>query len=207
MPRGDRRVSAGVKLVSITAGVSHPSGSRRLGDALAQSTVAALADRACSADVEQVELRLLAADLASALTRREVSPALQAAQEAIVAADGVIAVTPVYNGSYSGLFKLFFDALDPRSLIGRPTLLAATGGSQRHSLMVEHTMVPLFSFLKADISPLPVYATSADWNDPAELEFRIARAADAFAQRISQARPLKALPEPAVPSYDDLLHG
>lgn len=154
-----------------------------------------------------MELRLLAADLATALTTREVSPALQAAQQSIIAADGVIAVTPVYNGSYSGLFKLFFDALDPRALIGRPVLLAATGGSQRHSLMVEHTMLPLFSFLKADISPLPVYATSADFAEAAELEFRIARAADAFALRINQARPLKALPDPAVPTYDDLLYG
>lgn len=154
-----------------------------------------------------MELRLLAADLASALTQREVSPSLHAAQQSIIDADGVIVVTPVYNGSYSGLFKLFFDALDPRALIGRPVLLAATGGSQRHSLMVEHSMLPLFAFLKADISPLSVYATAADFAEAAELEFRIARAADAFALRITQARPLKALPDPAVPSYDDLLQG
>lgn len=207
MPGGDRRVSPGVKLVSITAGASEPSSSRRLGDLLAQSTRAALADRGCSADVERVELHTLAGDLATALTQRQVSDALARAQEAVITADGVIAVTPVYNGSYSGLFKLFFDALDPRALIGRPMLLGATGGSPRHSLMVEHSMLPLFSFLKADVSPLAVFAATADWADTAELDFRIARAADAFALRMTQARPLKALPEAAVPSYDDLLHG
>jgi len=207
MPRGDRRVSPSVKLVSITAGASEPSSSRRLGDLLAQSSRAALADRGCSADVERIELHTLAGDLATALTQRKVSESLAHAHEAVITADGVIAVTPVYNGSYSGLFKLFFDALDPRALIGRPMLLGANGGSPRHSLMVEHTMLPLFAFLKADVSPLAVFAATADWADTAELDFRIARAADAFALRVVQARPLKALPEAAVPSYDDLLHG
>ena len=207
MSRGERRVSPSVKLVSITAGASEPSSSRRLGDLLAQSSRAALADRGCSADVERIELHTLAGDLATALTQRKVSESLAHAHEAVITADGVIAVTPVYNGSYSGLFKLFFDALDPRALIGRPMLLGANGGSPRHSLMVEHAMLPLFAFLKADVSPLAVFAATADWADTAELDFRIARAADAFALRVVQARPLKALPEAAVPSYDDLLHG
>ena len=68
-------------------------------------------------------------------------PALRDAFDAVCAADGVITVTPVFNASYSGLFKLFFDALDEGAMKGRPVLLGATGGTARHSLAVEHAML------------------------------------------------------------------
>ena len=78
-------------------------------------------------------------------------------------ADGVIAVTPVFNGSYSGLFKLFFDALDEGAMQGRPVLLAATGGTARHSLVIEHAMLPLFYYLKALVATHPVFDYRLSW--------------------------------------------
>lgn len=197
-----------MELLVVTAGAGDPSSSRLLGERLAEATQAALADSACSAETTHLALHTLGADLIEALTAHRISPALAAARQAVLAADGVIAVTPVYNGSYAGLFKLFFDALDPRSLVGRPVLLGATGGSPRHSLVVEHSLLPLFYYFKADVTPLAVFAASGDWQGTgSELEFRIERAAQAFAHRMSDARPAKQLPSEPVLDYDDLLRG
>ncbi len=194
-----------MKLVSVSAGAAEASSSRRLGDKLADATIAALADVGCQASYTRIELHRLAGDIAQAMVSREVSVPLAEAFDAILDADGLIAVSPVYNASYSGLFKSFFDVMDPRSLIGRPVLAGATGGSARHSLMVEHAMLPMFYFLKAELAPTPVFAASVDWADPSELDFRIARAAGSFARVVMAARPAKELPRVDVPSYDDLL--
>ncbi len=64
-------------------------------------------------------------------------------------ADGVIAVTPVFTASYSGLFKSFFDLIDPTALTGTPVLIGATGGTARHSLVLDHALRPLFAYLRA----------------------------------------------------------
>lgn len=194
-----------MKLVSISAGAGEASSSRRLADNLAGATVAALADSACQSSYTTIELHAYATDIAQAMVSHQVSADLEEAFAAILAADGVIAVSPVYNGSYSGLFKSFFDVMDPRALIGRPVLAAATGGSPRHSLMVEHAMLPMFYFLKAELAPTPVFAASVDWSDSTELDYRIARAAGSFARLVMTARPAKQLPSQNVPSYDDLL--
>ncbi len=196
-----------MQLVVLSAGAGEPSSSRLLADRLGAATQAALADHSCAASLVSVQVRTLGPALLDALTTRTVSPELAAAQEAVLSADGLIAVTPVYNGSYSGLFKLFFDALDPRSLTGRPVLLGATGGSPRHSLVMEHALLPLFYYFRAEVAPLAVYAANADWSQPGELDFRIEKAADAFARRIISSHPAKELPAEAVLDYDDLLRG
>jgi FMN reductase len=73
--------------------------------------------------------------------------------------------TPVYRGSFTGLFKHFFDFIDQDALIDKPVLLAATGGSERHALVIDHQMRPLFSFFQARTLPLGVYATDKDFVD------------------------------------------
>ncbi|MGE8641740.1 MAG: NAD(P)H-dependent oxidoreductase, partial [Achromobacter sp.] len=73
--------------------------------------------------------------------------------------------TPVYRGSYTGLFKHFFDFIHQDALIDKPVLLAATGGSERHALMIDHQLRPLFSFFQARTLPLGVYATDKDFAD------------------------------------------
>ena len=81
---------------------------------------------------------------------RETLPALgRSAIEAIEAADALIVGTPVYKGSYSGAFKHLFDLVRPNALVGRPVLLAATGGTPLHGLMTEHQLRPLFGFFNA----------------------------------------------------------
>lgn len=80
-------------------------------------------------------------------------------------ADVLVVTTPVYRGSYTGLFKHFFDLIQQDALIDTPVLLAATGGSERHALVIDHQLRPLFSFFQARTSPVGVYATDKDFVD------------------------------------------
>ncbi|MFJ9741173.1 CE1759 family FMN reductase [Streptomyces sp. NPDC101166] len=147
-----------MKLVVVSAGLSVPSSTRLLADRLATAT----AERA-AAEVEVVELRDLAVEIAHNLTNGFPGRRLAAALEAVTAADGLIVVTPVFSASYSGLFKSFFDVLEQDALAGKPVLIAATGGSARHSLVLEHALRPLFAHLRAVVVPTAVYAASEDW--------------------------------------------
>lgn len=90
------------------------------------------------------------------------STKLDDAITAVTGADGLIAVTPIFTTSYSGLFKSFIDILDPQLLTDLPVLLGATGGTDRHSLAIDYAMRPLFSYLHAVAVPSGVYAASAD---------------------------------------------
>lgn len=160
-----------MKLVVVSAGLSVPSSTRLLADRLA-----AAVGRTAAVDVQVVELRELAVEIAHFFTNGFPGKALAAAQEAVAGADGLIAVTPVFSASYSGLFKSFFDVLDKDALVGKPVLVAATGGSARHSLVLEHALRPLFAYLRAVVVPTAVYAASEDWGAEG-LEGRIERAA------------------------------
>ncbi|MFE7034451.1 CE1759 family FMN reductase [Streptomyces sp. NPDC057621] len=164
-----------MKLVVVSAGLSVPSSTRLLGDRLA-AAVSAGAGAGGGVEVEVVELRDLAVEIAHNLTTGFPGPALGAAFSAVTEADGLIVVTPVFSASYSGLFKSFFDVLDRDALTGKPVLVAATGGSARHSLVLEHAMRPLFAYLRAVVVPTGVYAASEDWGAEGLAE-RIGRAA------------------------------
>ncbi len=195
-------------IVVITAGTSIPSSSRMLGERLGDATVAALAERGDRAQVTHIELRTLAVDLANHLATRLPNARLREAFDAVCAADGVIAVTPVFNGSYSGLFKLFFDALDENAMKDRPVLLGATGGTARHSLVIEHAMLPLFFYLKALVAPHPVFAATKDWGTAGgKLDRRISRAGEAFARLVKASAPGKGEGDLEVTDFADLLGG
>ncbi|MFH8757659.1 CE1759 family FMN reductase [Streptomyces atroolivaceus] len=152
-----------MKLVAVSAGLSVPSSTRLLADRLTEAVREGLGDRSGTLEVEVVELRTLAVAIANNLVTGFPPPPLAAAIAALTEADGVIAVTPVFSASYSGLFKSFFDLIDPDALTGKPVLLAATGGTGRHSLVLEHALRPLFAFLRAATLPTAVYAASEDW--------------------------------------------
>lgn len=195
-------------LVLVTAGTGTPSSSRLLGERLAQASVAALDSVQPGTTLTHLELRTLAVDLAQHSATRVPSAALSEAFEAMRSADGVIAVTPVYNGSYTGVFKLFVDALDTDLMRGRPVLLGATGGTARHSLVIDHALVPLFFYLKAPVAPLGVYAATEDWGDAGgRLEERIQAAAAAFAPLVRSSSPSKTSAEFESPNFEDLLRG
>lgn len=154
-----------MKLVAVSAGLSQPSSTRLLADRLVQATRARLEEpgTGAPAEVRVIELRDLAGDIANALVTGFPNTRLREAVDAVTGADGLIAVTPVFTASYSGLFKSFVDVLDPDALAGAPVLVAATGGTARHSLVLEHAMRPLFAYLRAVVVPTAVYAASEDW--------------------------------------------
>jgi FMN reductase len=176
----------------VTAGLSVPSSTRLLADRLSAATVAALADAGHPATVEVVELREHARDLADNLLTGFPRVGLRTAVETVIGADGLIAVTPVFSGSYSGLFKTFFDVIDKDALDGKPVLLAATAGTARHSLVLEHAMRPLFAYLHAIAVPTAVFAASEEWagatGSTAALSRRVERAAGELAEIVGGRR-------------------
>jgi FMN reductase len=175
------------KVVALSAGLSQPSSTRLLADRLTEAAVGGLAGRGIETEVTVIELRDLAHDITNNLITGFPSTKLQQAIDAVAGADGLIAVTPIFTASYSGLFKSFFDVIDNTALTGLPVLIAATGGTPRHSLALDHALRPLFSYLRAPVLPTSVFAAAEDWGSGAAddgfptLPDRIRRAGDELA--------------------------
>ena len=163
-------------IVVVSAGLSVPSSTRLLADRLVAATAQELDD----AEIVNVELRDVAHELTDHLLTGFPGRALAAAIDAVRAADALIVVTPVFSASYSGLFKSFFDVLEEGTLDGKPVLVAATAGTARHSLVLEHALRPLFSYLHAVVVPTGVFAATEDFGNRG-LDARIARAAGELA--------------------------
>ena len=164
------------RLVVLSAGLGVPSSTTLLADRLAAAVVRRLGGEAeGGVDVERVELRRLAHPLADRLTTGFAGEEL-AALESVRDADALVAVTPVYAASYSGLFKTFVDVLDRDALDGTPVVVAATGGTPRHSMVLDHALRPLFAHLRAVVAPTGVFAATDDFGD-AGLDDRVERAA------------------------------
>lgn len=173
------------KLAVISAGLSQPSSTRMLADKLTAATVARFADAGIEAEVATFELRDYAQDIMNNMLTGFPSPKLDEAVEAVTGADGLIAVTPIFTTSYSGLFKSFFDVIDNRSLTDMPVLIGATAGTARHSLALDYAIRPMFTYLHSVVVPTAVFAASEDWGSGADkiktLPDRIDRAAGELA--------------------------
>ena len=170
----------------VSAGLSQPSSTRLLADRLAGAVDRALRLHDETVEVEVVELRTLAHDLTDNLLTGFPSEALAEAIATVTRADGLIAVTPVFSASYSGLFKTFFDVIDKDALTGKPVLAAATAGTARHSLVIDFAMRPLFTYLHALVVPTGVFAASEDFGSSAggALSERVDRAARELADLV-----------------------
>jgi FMN reductase len=164
------------RLVVISAGTGNPSSTRQLADRLAQKSLDVLGD----ATVSTIELGPLAADTARAAVAGFPGEALKEAIDRLAVADGIIAATPIYKAGISGLFKTFVDVLDNDLIVAKPVLLAATGGTARHALVIDDQMRPLFAYMRALTLPTSVYAAPEDWGT-GELGKRIERAATELA--------------------------
>jgi FMN reductase len=151
------------KIVVLSAGLGVPSSSRMLADQLAKSAASRFALSDESVAVETFELREYAVDIANNMVTGYAGPKLAAMIDAVASADALIAVTPVFSASYSGLFKSFFDVIDKDSLAGKPVLVGATGGTARHSLALDYAIRPLFSYLRARTTQTVVFAAPEDW--------------------------------------------
>lgn len=177
------------RIALVTAGMSEQSSTRLLADRIADAVVRDLDQQGRPAEVDVVELRPLGHALVDHLGTGFATGELAEALEAVRRADALVAVTPVFSASYSGLFKMFFDVIERDVLTGLPVLIAATAGTARHSLVLEHAMRPLFAHLRALVVPTAVFAASEDFGggEGTTLQSRVDRAAGELATLLGGA--------------------
>ncbi|HEL3005792.1 TPA: FMN reductase [Stenotrophomonas maltophilia] len=149
-----------LRIVAVSGGLQRPSKAATLAEHLM-----GLIGEDIHSEQHLVELGALAPQLAGALWRSQLPDTVERQLTTVEQADVLVVSTPVYRGSYTGLFKHFFDFVQQDALVDTPILLAATGGSERHSLVIDHQLRPLFSFFQARTLPLGVYATDRDFAD------------------------------------------
>jgi FMN reductase len=181
-----------LRIVAVSGGLQRPSRAATLAEHLLD-----LIGESVPCDQHLIELGELAPQLAGALWRSQLPEAVERQLAAVEQADVLVVATPVYRGSYTGLFKHFFDFIGQDALVDTPILLAATGGSERHALMIDHQLRPLFSFFQARTLPLGVYATDRDFADGRVHDEALIQRARLAVQR---AMPLLALSHRAAPA-------
>lgn len=164
-------------IVMITAGTGNPSSTHKLGAEITDAIVAEAQARGATAHKIGVDLVQYAQDLATAVASGFISDGLRVAIANVKQADVVVVATPVYKAAPSGMFKMFIDILDEDAVLGTPTVLAATAGSQRHALVVDGQLRELFAFMRAMSVPTSIFAATADWQRPMALQKRVERAA------------------------------
>src|SRR5690606_9275371 len=163
------------RVVAVSGSLHEPSKTT----ALLRAIAAAVAER-IDVEVNVTELTEIGPGLAGALRRDDLPVAVEDQLRAIEGADLLIVGSPVYRASFTGLFKHLFDFVGQYALVGKPVLLAATGGGERHALIIEHQLRPLFSFFQALTLPLGVYASTTDFDGYTLTD-------EALQQRIDQA--------------------
>ena len=181
------------RITVLSAGLGVPSSTRLLADQLAAAATRQLTAAGYEVTTDVVELRDLAVDIANNFVTGFAAPRLAEVIAGVESSDGIIAVTPVFSASYSGLFKSFIDVLDPKSLDGKAALLGATGGTDRHQMVLDHAMRPLFSYLRTRTAATAVFAGPQDWGNTDDggtpLSLRIERAAAEFSHLLEGDQP------------------
>lgn len=194
-------------LVVVNAGLSNPSSTRDIAVRVADAAVGA-----GGTAVEIVDLRSLAGDLATFMTTMIPTPELDRARALVSSADALIAATPVFQGSYAGLFKMFFDTLEKHALRGVPVSLVATAGTPRHSMVLDYAMRPLLSFLQATVLPTGVFVATGEFGEFGEagsdgedgdLQERISRAGRELAAELGTGLIASAAAPAATDDSDD----
>jgi len=181
-----------LRIVGVSGSLTTPSRTTALVDAVAEALAARLDGPATT---RTIELAGLLPDLLAGRSRPELGEGAQEALAAVEGADVVVAGSPAYRAAYTGLFKHFFDYVGQYALVDTPIVLTATGGSDRHALLVEHQMRPLFGFFQALTLPLGIYGNESDFTDyrvssdelRERIELSIARAAPLVSYQLRTA--------------------
>lgn len=182
------------RIAVVSAGLSNPSSTRMLADRMAAAVTEQLVERDITVAVDTFELRDYAHDIMNNMLTGFAPAELESMINAVVSADALIVVTPIFSTSYSGLFKSWIDVLDPDALAGKPVWIGANAGTARHSLAIDYAVRPLFAYLHADTVSSGVFAASSDWgsnaDDVAPLGKRIDKGAVELADRIAGKPPV-----------------
>lgn len=182
-----------LRVVVVSGSSSRPSRTRLLAEQILD-----VVGREVEVEAHVIDIADVGSDLGRALARNQLSPNAERAVALVESAEILIAATPVHRGSYSGHFKHLFDLIDQDALLDVPVILAATGGGDRHCLVIEHMLRPLFSFLQAFAVPVGIYATPADFTDgivSSEIVRTRIAAASRQAVQLARSRTLGAAPQ------------
>jgi FMN reductase len=171
-----------MKLVVVSGSLHHPSKTTALVEEIAGQL-----GRRFDVVPHVIRIDRLGPQFAGVLRRDQLPETVERELIAIETADVLVVGSPVYRASFTGLFKHLFDFVDQYALVDTPVLLAATGGSERHALIIEHQFRPLFSFFQALTLPTAVYAHDSDF---AQREITSQRLADRIAKAVAKAVPL-----------------
>lgn len=186
-----------LKIVAVSGGLQRPS--RTL--ALVEQLLEGLSDALPGAQTRLIELGGLVPKFGAVLQRNHLPSEVESVLRDIETADLLLVASPIYRGSYTGLFKHLFDFVHHESLIDVPVLLAATGGSDRHALAIDHQLRPLFSFFQAHTLPIGVYATDKEFDNyrvtsealQARIALAVERAVPVLQQRSDRLAALSSL--------------
>lgn len=186
-----------LKVVIVNGSPSRPSRTRALADA-----VLAEIQREVAIDSDIVDLADIGTALGAHLFRNALPAPLEEALRSIEGADLLVVASPVYKGSYPGLFKHVFDLVAPEALTGKPVLIVATGGGDKHALVIEHQLRPLFGFFRAQTLPTGVYGSESDLKDyTLSSEALASRVVDAALEAARALRQLGAEPASTVNAH------
>lgn len=172
-----------LNIVAVSGGLNTPSKT----ESLVQAILDELSE-AIDIQVHFIKLSEIGPLLGGAFYRNQLPQRVQDDLAAVEAADALIVGTPVYRASFTGLFKHFFDFVEQTALVDVPVLLAASGGSDRHALVLEHQLRPLFSFFQAQTLPIGVYATDRDFTP--EYTVKSEQLADRITLAVARALPI-----------------
>lgn len=147
-------------IVGFSGNINRPSSTRRFVESVTEALAKQSGLQHAVYDIED-----LGSSLAAARSVADLDPAARRVVRSIVESEALVIGSPTYKGSYTGLFKHLIDLLDPADLRRKPIILTATGGGDRHSLIVEHQLRPLFAFFEAFVTPTAIYASGRDFNE------------------------------------------
>lgn len=167
-PPTRRETSGRLRVVVVNGSPNEPSKTMGLVEVILTTLEGLVAIEASRVDVYR-----LGQGFTAAIERDDVSPDVEAALQRVEQADLLIAAVPVFRGSYPGMFKHFFDLVEQYALANKPVLLAATAGSERHTLVLEHAMRPLFGFFQALTVPVAFFAVGGDFDGATLLNPRV----------------------------------
>lgn len=170
---GERPSTRTLRVVTVNGSPSDKSKTLGLVDVLVQTIRTALAPAGVEIDDKRVDVYRLGPGFTGAVEREGVAAEAEDALRQVEQADLLIAATPVFRGSYTGLFKHFFDLVDQYALANKPVFLAATGGGHHHALVLDHALRPLFGFFQALTLPVAVFASSGDFDGTILLNPRV----------------------------------
>ncbi|MDO4253203.1 MAG: NAD(P)H-dependent oxidoreductase [Rothia sp. (in: high G+C Gram-positive bacteria)] len=180
---------APAKLVVITGGGSRQSDPALLSDRIRDRTLEELAALGREAVHISRHLGQYTFDIRRYRSQGLPSPALAQVLEDLRSASGIIVNTPIFNSTYSQVFKLFWDSFSEGDLGKTPTLLAAVGATSSHALVLDHAIRPLLGHLGAAILPHSVFALAEDLSgqspSAAAVSDRINKASTLLAARMA----------------------